>query len=166
MSVSFQKAYAVTNPSEEATDMARPAYPVQRARKLLAEWLALRIPKAPHDAPITIAEAIKHLESHNIPTHRSTLHKKGLTALVADGAQRQLKEGGGRRSESERALYESALTRLREENEALQVRNRALLGQLALHEWNARRLNIVAEELEMAIPKPNRSASRAGRRRS
>lgn len=145
--------------------MPRPAYPVQRARKSLGEWLALRIPKDPHDAPITVGDAIQHLESHGIPTHRSTLYKKGLIGLITEGAQRQQEEGGGRRRDEERALYDVQIARLRSENEVLEARNRALLGELALHEWNARRLGIVAEELRAAIPKPNRSASRAGRRR-
>ena len=145
--------------------MPRPAYPVQRARKALGAWLALRIPKDPQDAPITVADAIQHLESQGVPTHRSTLYKQGLIGLITEGAQKQREEGGGKRRDEERTLYDAQIVRLRTENEVLEARNRALLGELALHEWNARRLGIVAEELRVAIPKPNRSASRAGHRR-
>ena len=144
--------------------MPRKPYPVKRARALLEEWVALRVPQAPEEASITAADAISYLHSRGIPTARSTLYSQGLNELVAEGARKQAREGGGRKRDEEWAAYEAKLAELRELNRALDTRKRELLGIIATMTFNARRFNISEAELQAPIPVPDRSGSRAGRR--
>lgn len=145
--------------------MPRKAYPVKRAQALLEEWIALRVPKSPHEAPITIEAAVAHLKAKSLPTHRSTLHLKGLTKLIAEGSRRQAEEGGGRERDRLREEYEALLSGLRVKNEKLEVRNRELLGVIATMAFNARRLGVSDAELCRDLPLTNRSESRAGKRK-
>lgn len=144
--------------------MPRKPYNVTKARRLLREWIALRISKAPTDAPITVDAALAHLAANDCEAHRATLYKHGLQKLVQDGARQQREEGGGRQVESERRQYEAQLATMREEAVVLERRNRALLGEIATLLWNARRLGLREEEMRREMPKPDRSSSKAGRR--
>lgn len=144
--------------------MPRKPYPVQKAKSILDEWIALRIPKSPDEAPITAAAAAAHLSAKGVATHRSTLYSKGINALLIEGARRQQKEGGGHRIDEERRQYDAVLGTLREENRVLGDRNRALLGEIATIVFNARRCSVSEAELRRPMPPTDRSSSRAGRR--
>ena len=137
-------------------------YPVKKATALLEEWIALRIPKSPDEAPITAVAAATYLSAKGVATHRATLYSKGLNALLVEGARRQEEEGGGHRIEEERRQYDAVLGTLREENRVLGDRNRALLGEIATIVFNARRCNVSEAELRRPLPPTDRSRSRAG----
>lgn len=142
--------------------MPRHPYPVKKAHAMLEHWIALRVPKAADEAPITAAAAVAFLVKQGIKTHRTTLYSKGLHLLIADGAKRQREaDGGGRRSE-ERRESEAILDAVREQNALLEKRNRALLGDIATMVFNARRCNVSEEELRRPMTPPDRSRSRAG----
>ena len=145
--------------------MPRKPYPVHRAQRLLEQWVALRVAKSSDDAPITAAAAVEFLKTQGILTHRTTLYSKGLNVILAEGAQKQLIGIGNTRESEERRGYEAIVDQLRDENRRLVDRNRALLGEIAVMVWNARRCNVSEDELRQAMPKVDRSRSRAGRRR-
>lgn len=145
--------------------MPRPEYNIIKARRVLRDWIAIRIPLDPADAPITIATALEHLAACKVPAHRATFYKHKLHLLVGEGNAKQHQEGGGRQANAERRAYEEQLAVLRKTNEALEARNRVLLGQIAVMVWNAKRYSITHDELMAPMPKPDRSASHAGRRR-
>jgi hypothetical protein len=141
--------------------MPRKPYPVKRARKLLEEWLSLRVAKSTPDAPITVAAAVAYLVAKKIPTHRDTMHVHGLSALVAVAARRQAEVGG--RPPNERNEHQKKVDELRAQNERLQNENRELLGLIATILYNARLHNVSEAELRQEMPKTDRSVSRAGR---
>src|SRR5580704_6435756 len=109
-------------------------------------------PKSPDEAPITAVAAVAHLTAKGIKTHRATLYSKGLNKILVDGIHRQQEEGGGRRLNEERREYEATLDVLREQTRILDQRNRALLGEIAIMIYNARRCNVSEDDLRQPMP--------------
>lgn len=136
--------------------MPRPPYDVARAKRLLSEWIVQRIPKAPADAPITIAAGVAYLTAHGLPTHKATLIKYKLNTVIADGAREQQEAGGGRRVDAERAAYDAQLRELRAKLEAVEKRNHSLLAEIATMRFNAREARLPEGALMKPIPSARR----------
>ncbi len=131
--------------------MPRPPYDAAKAKRLLAEWIVQRIPKTPEDAPINIPAAVAYLTQKGLSTHKATLHKYDLNALVADGARRQREEGGGSRALAERAGYDDQMRTLRAQLAQAETRTRELLAVIATMRYNSRN-RIPEPELMKPIP--------------
>jgi hypothetical protein len=145
--------------------MPRPKYEAAKARRVLREWVATRIPLAPVDAPITVDAALEHLATRGLAAHRATLYAHDLHKVVIEGQQKQRQEGGGSTLDVERRAYEEQLADLRRANVELDAKNRMLLGQVAVMLFNAKANGITHDQLVRPMPVPDRTESRAGRRR-
>lgn len=132
--------------------MPRPPYDAAKAKRLLTDWIVQRIPRTPEDAPITIPAAVSYLTKKGLPTHKATLHKYNLNALITDGARRQREEGGGSRAQAERAGYDEQLRALRAHLARAEERNRALLAVIATMRYNARRMSVTETDLMKPLP--------------
>lgn len=148
--------------------MPRPPYPVQRARRVLAEWIAIAKERPADEAPITVEAAQRVLRERDpkLVASRHTLWKHGLTRLLEQGAEAQKAGVGETARASERQGYAERFEAMDARIREVEARNRELLGQIATMTFNARRLNLNAAELRAPMPKPDRSRSRAGRRNS
>ncbi len=110
-------------------------------------------------APISIASVARALRCT-----RQTLYNRKLDTEIAEAGRRQ-------RLRSARVAHadrESPVDRLTRQRVDAETRNRALVQERAIIEYNAMRVGIDPEELRRAIPDADRSVSRAGspRRRS
>lgn len=132
--------------------MPRPPYDAAKAKRLLSDWIAQRVPKAPLDAPITVPAACAYLTEQGLSTHKATLIKYKLNSLVRDGVRQQREDGGGSRARAERAAYDEQLQHLRQQLETAQARARELLAQIAIMRFNAREVGIKEAQLMKAIP--------------
>ena len=92
----------------------------------------------------------------------TTLYKYGFNNDVNNAEQRQRENGLLSGAAIEQRFFEDQLVQLKAELEREQVRNKQLVGRIAIIEANAGRLGIDPEELYRAILKPVRSMSRAG----
>lgn len=109
--------------------------------------------------------AVAFLAQNGIKTHRTTLYSKGLLAPFYGGSEAQRDaDGGGRRSE-EPGETDAIRDTLLQQISQLDNRNRALIGEIATLVFNARRCNVSEEELRRPMTPPDRSYSRAGRRK-
>lgn len=132
--------------------MPRPPYDAAKAKRLLSDWIAQRVPKAPLDAPITVPAACAYLTEQGLSTHKATLIKYKLNSLVRDGVRQQREDGGGSRARAERAAYDEQLHDLRQQLETAEARARELLAQIAIMRFNARAARISEAELMKPIP--------------
>jgi uncharacterized protein YhaN len=146
--------------------MPRSPYPIQRARRVLAEWIAIAKERPADVAPITVEEAQRVLKEKDpkLAASRNTLWKYGLTRMLEQGAEAQKAGAGETARASERQGYVERFEAMEAQIRGVEARNRELLGQIATMTFNARRLGVNAAELRTPMPKPDRSASRAGRR--
>ena len=92
----------------------------------------------------------------------TTLYKYGFNNDVNNAEQRRRENGLLSGAAIEQRFFEDQLVQLKAELEREQVRNKQLVGRIAIIEANAGRLGIDPEELYRAILKPVRSMSRAG----
>ena len=92
----------------------------------------------------------------------TTLYKYGFNNDVNNAEQRRRENGLLSGAAIEQRFFEDQLVQLKAELEREQVRNKQLVGRIAIIEANAGRLGIDPEELYRAILKPVRSLSRAG----
>lgn len=122
-------------------------------------YVALAETAAAGDRPLDVRAVARA-----VGTSATTLYKYGLEREVHAAAERQRRHADASPARQEKLGYDARLVALRRELEAMETRNRALLGRIAVMEANAARLGVDPEELHRAGPKPDRRASRAGSR--
>jgi hypothetical protein len=123
----------------------------------LRDYLAIAEGHAPDEKALDVRSVVAALGVS--PT---TLYKYGFNNDVNNAEQRQRENGLLSGAAIEQRFFEDQLVQLKAELEREQVRNKQLVGRIAIIEANAGRLGIDPEELYRTILKPVRSMSRAG----
>jgi hypothetical protein len=123
----------------------------------LRDYLTIAEGHAPYETALDVRSVATALGVS--PT---TLYKYGFNSDVNAAEQRQWENGLLSGAAIEQRFFEDQLVQLKAELEREQVRNKQLVGRIAIIEANAGRLGIDPEELYRAILKPVRSMSRAG----
>ncbi len=104
-------------------------------------------------APLSIASVARALKCT-----RQTLYNRRLDSEITEAARRQRERSDRVRARGDR---ESTVDRLTRQLADAETRNRALVQERAVIEYNTMRLGLDPEELRRDIPQADRSVSRA-----
>jgi hypothetical protein len=129
-------------------------------RKKVLAYLKTAEAGDPSDFPIDVRNI-----SRRVRCSPTTIYKYGLEDEISAARERQANNNPEARRASKRQKDKDAMRAARSELQEHSNINKGLVARLALVEYNAARLGIDPEELYKPMPKPIRSASRAGMRK-
>jgi hypothetical protein len=129
----------------------------EEVRKKVLAYLKTAEVGDPADFPIDVRNL-----SRRVRCSPTTLYKYGLENEISAARRRQTNNNPEVRRASQRQKDKDAIRAVRSEIEEYSQINKGLVARLTLVEYNAARLGIDPEDLYKPMPKPLRSASRAG----
>lgn len=132
----------------------------EEVRKKVLAYLKTAEVSDPADFPIDVRNI-----SRSVRCSPTTIYKYGLEDAISASRKRQSDNNPEARRASKRQKNKDAIRAARSEIEEHSKINKGLVARLALVEYNAARLGIDPEDLYRSMPKPLRSASRAGMKR-
>ena len=129
----------------------------EEVRKKVLAYLKTAEVGDPTDFPVDVRNI-----SRRVRCSPTTIYKYGLEDDISASRKRQAANNPEARRASKRKRDKDAIRAVRSEIEEYSKINKGLVALLTLVEYNAARLGIDPEELYKPMPKPIRSASRAG----
>lgn len=132
----------------------------EEVRKKVLAYLKTAEVGDPADFPIDVRNI-----SRRVQCSPTTIYKYSLEAEISASRTRQANNNPEARRASKRQKDKDAIRAVRSEIEEYSKINKGLVARLTLVEYNAARLGIDPEELYKPMPKPIRTASRAGKRK-
>jgi hypothetical protein len=133
----------------------------EEVRKRVLAYLRTAEVGRPSNVPIDVRNVERRVQCS--PT---TIYKYHLDQEITLARQRQANNNPETRKASKRRKERDKMRALAQNLEEQRNINKRLVAQIALVEYNSARLGIDPEELYKPMPKPIRSASRAGTRRT
>ena len=130
----------------------------EEVRKKVLAYLKTAEVGDPADFPIDVRNI-----SRRVRCSPTTIYKYSIEDDIFASRKRQANNNPETRRVSKRQKDKDAIRAVRSDSEEQSRINKGLVGRLALVEYNAARLGLDPEDLYKPMPKPIRSASRAGR---
>jgi hypothetical protein len=133
----------------------------EEVRKRVLAYLKTAEVGDPSNVPIDVRNVARRVQCS-----RTTIYKYHLDQEINLGRQRQANNNPETRKATKRRKERDRMRVLTLNLEEQQNIDKGLVARIALVEYNAARLGIDPEELYKPMPKPIRSASRAGTKNS
>ena len=133
----------------------------EEVRKKVLAYLKTAEVGDPADFPIDVRNI-----SRRVRCSPTTIYKYSLEDEISTARKRQANNNPEARRASKRQKDKNAIRAVRSELEEHTKINKGLVARLALVEYNAARRGIDPEDLYKPMPKPIRSASRAGTKKA